>query len=230
MAYAERRGKTFRARYRRPDGTWGSSPYGDDGKPFLTRTAAERYGDAQEADIRRNRWADPNAGDILLHLEEVTLAGYKWHIEVHILPDFGERPLRSLTTLEITAWELRLHRSGICGETSARSARTLLHTILSDAVSAGHLQANPAVRQRNRGRKNCKSRTRGREQVWATPLQVLLLAERLSALSGRPDDMVMALTIAYTGMRWGEVTGLERPYFRLSAIRVDQQLYEHNGR
>lgn len=241
MPFAEKRGKYWRARYRRADGTWASASRGDDGRRFATEREAEAYGAEQEADIRRNLWRDPRAGDISLtdwvnrwfpaqDLEETTLDGYRWHIEVHILPYFGELPLRTLNALDIAAWEINLHRSGVCGKASAASARTLLHTILSDAVGAGLIPANPAVRQRNRGRKNGRGRVRGPEEVWATPLQVLLIAERAALLSGRPDELIHLLTIAYTGLRWAESVGLERQYFRLSTIRVEQQVYEHRGR
>lgn len=241
MAYAEKRGAFWRARYKRTDGTWASAIHGDDGKPFETRLAAEDYGDEQEADIRRNLWRDPRAGDATLsdwvnrwfpaqHLEETTLDGYRWHIEVHILPYLGEHALRTLNALDIAAWELTLWRTNVCGQTSATSARTLLHTILSDAVGAGLIPANPAVRQRNRGKKSGKGRIRGPEEVWASPLQALLVAERASLLSGRDDEFIHLMTIAYTGLRWAESIGLERQYFRLSNIRVEQQVYEHKGR
>lgn len=246
MAYAERRGQYWRARYKRADGTWASAPYGDDGQRFESAKEAKAYGEEQEADIRRNLWRDPRAGDITLtdwvnrwfraqHLEESTLESYRWHIEVHILPYFGEHSLRTLNALDIAAWELSLWRKdangkSVCGQTSAASARTLLHTILSDAVGAGLIPANPAVRQRNRGKKAGKSRARGPEEVWASPLQALLVAERASLLSGRDDEFIHIMTIAYTGMRWAESVGLERQYFRLSNIRIEQQVYEHKGR
>lgn len=241
MAYAEKRGAYWRARYKRLDDTWASAPYGDDGKRFETKQAAINYGEEQEADIRRNLWRDPRAGDITLEvwvnrwipaqdLEETTLEGYRWHIEVHILPYFGDHSLRTLNMLDITAWELSLWRNKVCGKTSASSARTLLHTILADAVQMGLLPANPAARQRNRGKKNGKGRARGPEEVTATPLEALLVAERASILSGREDELVHVLTIAYTAMRWAETVGLEREYFRLSNIRIEQQVYEFKGR
>jgi hypothetical protein len=41
MAHAEKRGKRWRVRYKRLDGTWASSSCDDAGNPFLTRRAAE---------------------------------------------------------------------------------------------------------------------------------------------------------------------------------------------
>jgi hypothetical protein len=40
-------------------------------------------------------------------------------------------------------------------------------------------------------------------------LEALLLAERAALLTGRDQDFTMVLTIGYTGLRWGEVIGLE---------------------
>jgi integrase len=57
--------------------------------------------------------------------------------------------------------------------------------------------------------------------VWATPLQALLVAERAALLSGRDEDFTMVVTIAYTGLRWGETIGLERDYARDDEIHVE---------
>lgn len=229
----------YRARPIMADGSKGSFRHGRDGKRFTTKTAAMRFAEEVEADIRRNLWKDPKSGDILLidwvnrwypaqNIEDTTRDHYSWHIETHILPRFGQEPLRRLNTLDINAWEISLYRDGVCGETSAASARTLLHTILVDAVDAGILDANPAERRRNRGKKADRAR-RQSEELWATPLEALLIAERMSLLSERPDEFIRAVTIAYTGMRWAETVGLEQQHFHLSKIWVEQQVYERKG-
>lgn len=60
MAYAERRGNLWRARWRGPDGTLESKPR------FRTRKDAENYGRDQEAAIRAGNYSDPRAGRITL--------------------------------------------------------------------------------------------------------------------------------------------------------------------
>lgn len=50
MAYAQRHGKGWRARYKKPDGTWGSQ------SGFETKAAAEGWGEDQESLIRRHLW------------------------------------------------------------------------------------------------------------------------------------------------------------------------------
>src|SRR5438552_16159581 len=115
MAYAEKRGNLWRARWRGPDGTLESRP------GFHTRKAAEKYGRDQEAAIRNNTYVDPRAGRITLtewvnqwypalDLEPTTLSNYRYRIEVLILPAFGSRALNELTREEIATWETELAR------------------------------------------------------------------------------------------------------------------------
>jgi hypothetical protein len=114
---AGRRGNLWRARWRSPDGTLESKP------GFRTRKDAETYARDQEAASRGGTYIDPRAGQTTLtdwvnlwyptlDLEPTTLSNYRYQIEVHILPAFGNRPLASLTREEIAAWELATARRG----------------------------------------------------------------------------------------------------------------------
>src|SRR5215471_1013645 len=235
MAYAEKRGKLWRARWRGPDGTLESKP------GFQTRKAAEDYARDQEAAIRNNTYVDPRAGRITLtewvnqwypalDLELTTLSNYRYRIEVLILPKFGSRALNDLTAEEIATWEMDLVRQGYARRT-ARDARSTLITILGDAVPQ-YIQRNPAERKRGKGRKGQRriARLESAEKVWPTPLQALLVAERCATLSGCEADFVMILTIAYTGMRWSEAIGLGPESVRGDVIDINWKLYELNGR
>jgi integrase len=53
-----------------------------------------------------------------------------------------------------------------------------------------------------------------------------MIAERTALLSGRDDEFVAIVLMGYTGMRWGEVVGLEPRYVRPGQVRVEWQLYE----
>jgi len=235
MAYAEKRGNLWRARWRGPDGTLESKP------GFRTRKEAEKYGRDQEAAIRNNTYVDPRAGRITLtewvnqwypalDLEPTTLSNYRYRIEVLILPVFGSRALNDLTTEEIASWEMELVRRGYARRT-ARDARSTLITVLSDAVPR-YIQSNPAERRRGKGRKGQSriARVESAEKVWATPLQVLLISERCAALSGRDTDFVMNIYMAYTGARWSEVIGLPPECVHDDQVSIDWKLYELNGR
>ena len=235
MSYAEKRGSLWRARWRSPDGTLESKP------GFRTRKEAESYGRDQEAAIRNKTYADPRAGRITLtewvnqwypalDLELTTLSNYRYQIEVQILPAFGDRPLASLTPEEVAAWEMQIVRRGYSKRT-ARDARSMLATILSDAVPR-HIPSNPAARRRGKGRKGQRriARLESAEKVWPTPLQALLVAERCAALSGCETDFVMILTIAYTGMRWSEAIGLPPGCVNGDVMDINWKLYELDGR
>ncbi|QKW36960.1 hypothetical protein HUT06_25505 [Actinomadura sp. NAK00032] len=108
----------------------------------------------------------------------------------------------------------------------------MLGTILGDAKDWGLLAVNVAEKRKGRGRKRARRAhgARGPEKAWAAPLQVLLLAERCGLLAGREDDFVLIVLAAYSGMRWGEAMGLQRPLCRLDHVQIDWQLREYSGR
>ena len=140
--------------------------------------------------------------------------------------------LSAVTTEAITRWENGLPaREGISRRT-AGDARSLLGTILGDA--AAHkpplIPYNPALRPRIRGRKTGRRLARTPQRAWATSLQALLLAERAALLTGREDDFTLIITLAYTGLRWGEIIGLEHGYLHPREIRVEWQIREVGGR
>ena len=235
MAYAEKRGNLWRARWRAPDGTLPSKP------GFKTRKAAEDYGRDQEAAIRNHTYVDPRASRITLvewvnkwfpalDLELNTLSTYRYTVEVLILPTFGHRELGSLETEEIAAWEKGLIRHGYTGGT-AREARSTLTTILNDAVPR-YIQLNPASRRRGKGRKGQRriARAERAEKHWATPLEALLFAERCSVLSGSSTDFVMVIAMAYTGIRWSEAMGLTPACIHDTKWDINWKLYELDSR
>jgi integrase len=235
MAYAEKRGNLWRARWRAPDGTLESKP------GFTSRKDAENYGHDQEAAVRSNTYVDPRAGQITLNdwvnqwfpsldLEMTTLTKYRYMIETHILPEFGERALDWLTFERVGTWERRLVERGYAKST-ATGARSVFITLLADAVPR-HLQINPAQRRNGKGRKGLRriERHEKAEKAWPTPLQALLVAERCAALSGESTDFVMIVYLAYTGSRWGEVIGLPPACVRDDQVNIEWKLYELNGR
>jgi integrase len=231
MAYAEKRGNLWRVRWPGPGRTVESK------SGFRTRKDAESYGRDQEAAIRAGTYSDPRAGRITLtewvnqwypalDLELNTLSTYKYTIEVHILPTFGDHSLMSLTSEEIAIWGKQIAARGYTRRT-AREARSTLATILGDAIPR-YLQLNPAARRRGKGRKGQRRIERAEKagRTWATALDALLFAERCSALSGTDTDFVMVITMAYTGMRWSEVSGLPPECVGADTLGIDWKLYE----
>ena len=161
-------------------------------------------------------------------------AGRGARIEVHILPKFGSWALADITAEEVGKWERQIMAQGFARRT-ARDARTTLTTILNDAIPR-HIKVNPAARKRGKGRKGQRriERHEQTEKVWATPFQVLLISERLAALTGRDEDFLLGITDGYTGMRWSEVSGLSPDYvlpdhMQGHALDIQWKLYELGG-
>lgn len=149
MAYAERRGKTWRVRYKRPDGTWGSE------SGFPTKTAALAYGREQESRVRRGDWTDPKSAETRLtdfidrYLEAVdaapgTISKQESHIRCHILPRWGSWQLGDLVMahMEIRAWTKELRAKYPSG--TVASIFQTLTAIMDMAVEARLIPASPA--------------------------------------------------------------------------------------
>lgn len=240
MAYAEKRGKgprPWRVKYKTPGGEASQSG-------FETKQAALAWGRDQETKVRAGTWTDPGAGEITVSewidrwstMQDVglsTTVNREYRIRRFILPYWGKRTLNSLTGEDITRWENTLPGTEGVSRGTAKDARSLLHTILGDAAAAkpSLIPFNPAIRPRNRGRRTGRRLLdRSPQRAWATPLEVLLVAERAALLADRDDEFTMLLTIGYTGMRWGETIGLERDLLLPSLINIEWQLREINGR
>ena len=163
-------------------------------------------------------WIDVWAS-MLGDIEPTTLAKYKYFVEGHILPQFQGRQLGSLTFEEIEQWEAGItkrisERGRPYARSVAVSARSLLITVLGDAVHAKKITSNPAERRRGRrGRVRVSGRTAStavqQTSNVITPFQALCVAERCALLSGRDTDFVMNVFAAWTGVRWGELLAVE---------------------
>lgn len=251
MAFPEKRrgrdGKDYwRGRYKRPDGKYGTVS-GADGKvlKFPTkRTALKAAQDAErevDAAVGRGGWVAPEVGRVTFRdfvlgpadttgegwlaeqeLAESTLQTYR-HSLKHLLPTFSDLPLAAIKKKHVEDWE-RAKRAEGCGSITAY--RSMLHLILGDAIEQGLIGMNPAARRRNRGKRAGRSTSRGPEKPITGTFGALLLAERTSLLTGRDEEFVATVAMMYTGMRWGEVVGLERAFVRPQLIRVEHQLYE----
>ena len=252
QCYAEKRGKLWRGRYPDTDGHMRST------SGYPTRTKALDAARVEQAKALADTAAgqsgppqgnaDPEGKELTLaewfdriwqswDIELTTRANYSAPIRRFILPAFGSSPLSSITREAIDQWERVLVEERGYSVEYIRGARSRLHTILADAVAAGHLAVNPAARRRGRGRKASQERARAStEKIWATENIALLVAERCGLLGGA-DEFARTVVMAATGMRWGEVNGLQASYVRRPDqrrshhyIRVEWQLIELNGK
>jgi len=238
MGYAEKRGNYWRARYKIAPGRYGTvSDATGVWIQFRNKRDAERAADEAEAKARIGAVRpNPRAGRIKFgdyvsrwyaaqDLAASTMQNYRRHIEEHLLPAFESMAVAEILASDIAAWEKRERAAGYA-ESSIKTWRGTLHLILADAVEEGLRDSNPAARRRGRGKRAGRSRGRGPEKAVTTALGVLLIAERAALLSGRDDEFVAIVLKGFTGMRWGEIVGLETKYVRPAGIRVEWQLYE----
>jgi integrase len=225
MAWVEKHGSGFRVRYRLPDGSVPSET------GFLTsKAAADRAADV-ESEHRTGTFVDPKLAQTVVgewvrqwsdahDVSAGTWAKYDSHMRNHILPRFGEMGLGEVSRMVVKAWVKSLRRS--LAEPTVMDVVTLLSMIFGEAVDEGLIGANPCRRLRiNTGG--------AAERPHARAEQVQLLAQRMSL-----SDGVLIITAAYTGMRWGELVGLQwgRVHLDQGEIVVDGKdgaLHEING-
>jgi integrase len=239
VGFAENRGDYWRGRYKLGSGKYGTVK-DETGRTirFRSRREAEQAANDEEAKVRAGTYRDPAAGRVTFanyvsrwyaaqDLAPSTMQTYRHHIEEHLLPFFGRMAIADILSADVAAWEKRQRTADPpYAETSIGGRRKVLHLILADAVVDGLRESNPAARRRGRGKRATRSWKRAPEKTITTCLGVLLIAERAALLSGRDDEFVAVVLMGFTGMRWGEVVGLETCYVRPATVRVEWQLYE----
>ena len=218
MAWVEQSGdNTWRVRYRRDDDTIGAIP------GFTSSSAAQEYANDMESDQRRGTWIDPAAGQTTLgefvdnndwldslDIDTRTADNYRSMLHNHIRPRWGDTALAEISNLKVQAWKKKL-RAKPLAQVTVDGIVKLLSLILGDAADEKLIAANP-IRARRRGRRRHSERRR--EKIWAQSDPVLRLADQIAAYYG-PGGAVMVVTGGWTGARWGELTGLQRPNLHL---------------
>jgi integrase len=238
MGYGEKRGDYWRARYKIAPGKYRTlADANGELLRFRTKRAAEQAANEEEAKVRGGRWHDPAAARITFgeyanrwyaaqDLALSTMQNYRRHIEEHLLPYFNDLEVGEINRHHVEQWERQERGRGYAAAT-LKTWRSTLHLILGDAVDDGLRETNPAAR--GRGKRAGRSRNRGPEKVITDALGILLIAERAALLTGRDDEFVALVTKGYTGIRWGELMGLEAQFIRPGSLRVEWQLHELDG-
>ncbi|MGF1617833.1 MAG: site-specific integrase, partial [Acidimicrobiia bacterium] len=201
------RPKPWRARYRGPDGRQHS-------KSFRRKVDAERWLLTEENAALAGSWVDPQAGIVLLGeyaeswlkarqgLAPKTVATYEALVRSHIIPAFGSRSLRAMSTEEIRSWQAGLLADGLAAATVRQTAR-LLRSILGQAVDDGRLARNAAAKVK-------QPSVRPRRQLFLTAAELGDLADECGEY--RP----LVWLLGWSGLRFGEAVALR-------AGRVDQE-------
>ena len=133
-----------------------------------------------------------------LDLDLRTLENYESYLRLHILPRFGPMAMGDITTLDINLWikesgEETEWRKGYAPST-IRAWVNLLSMILTDAVDQRLIPANPVQKRRRRGR---RSRKLPVERTWATPEEVMRIADQAGLLGGCCRALKVSMSAAF---------------------------------
>jgi integrase len=221
-AYETKAGRKFEVRYRKPDGKTARKA------GFRLKRDAQAYADTIEVSKLQGAYIAPRDG-----LATVGILGADWLVahgtavkastlhsdesawRIHVEPRWGTRAVGSIRHTEVQAWVSKLAAES--SPTTVARVHGVLAAILDGAVRDKRITANPA-REIKLPRK-----TRGR-RAYLSHQQV----EQLAVESKYPDFVRF---LAYTGLRWGEATGLRIAHVDVSArrLRIEENAVSVNG-
>jgi integrase len=215
MAWAERLPSgRYRGGYHLPNGQIRYTR----GGTFTSRRAAKEAATELEVKVKRPGWRDPRASEITWgdwcalwaptrQIEPSTTTNEAGMIDQHLLPEWRDAPLSSITRHDVQAWATRLVKENIGTEDEPRhrkssSVRRYLNVFVSSmtaAIDAGLIDTNPA--------------TRIKLPPDPEGHQVFLTRDQYAALSAavpNAQDRALLDFLVGTGLRWGEAAALHQ--------------------
>lgn len=211
--YTTKAGARYRVRYRTPDHRQ------TDKRGFRTKRDAEAFAATVEVEKLTGSYIAPTLGRITIDElapdwlarkeSDVAPSNYRtlesaWR--THVEPQWGRRRVSDIELGEVERWIAEMGRTvtdakGVvvkkgAGATTIIRAYGVLAGILDDAVKSRRLAANPARSVENLPKKGRK------RHVYLSATDV----ERLAAEAG--DHRALVFTLAYCGLRWGELVAL----------------------
>lgn len=204
-SYETKNGRRYRAHYRDPDRR------NREKAGFARKRDAEEFLASVVVSSLRGEFVDPAQGKATinelgtewllnqLHLKPSSYAAIEVAWRVHVAPIWGARRVADIQHSEAQNWVTELS-GGTKGRPKSATvvlrAYGVLASIIDVAVRDRRLAVNVA-RGVRLPRKTKKKRS------YLTAPQVELLVSKL-----RGDHSTLVYTLAYTGLRWGEATGL----------------------
>jgi integrase len=196
---------------------------------------ARRWGILQEDKVARGIHRDPAVGKVPIRewektwwaarvVAQTTRAANRIRLDKHVLPRWGDVMLDEVRAIDVQAWIGQLSTGTAAtstkgkplGGSSVRNCHGLLSNMLEWAVVEGKLPANLS-RAAAKGRAGVTLPAKGiGREVYLTEDEVLSTVAWLDE-QGQFQDGTIVMTIAYLGLRWGELAGLMRQ--RVSMLR-----------
>ncbi|MFE3197201.1 tyrosine-type recombinase/integrase [Embleya sp. NPDC059237] len=193
-----------------PSGKFQGIVIGPDGKQipetFPLKSQAKAWVQEQEVKLARGAWRDPRAGkqkvkvwherwEAARVVEPHTLRGDQSCIRTHVLPHWETWSLASITRLDVQAWIRRLVAAGV-GTSAIHRAYNLFSSMMKAALYDEVIAVSPC---------------RGIDlpPIAEKPPQWFTRDEAYAVLGELVEPWrTMCLTGIYTGLRWGELSGL----------------------
>lgn len=203
-SYDTKDGKRYRAHYRDPERR------NREKAGFKRKRDAEEFLAGVVVSSLRGEFVDPSQGKATIselgaawianqsHLKASTFSTIETAWRVHVEPAWGARRIAEIQHSDVQSWLTRF----AAGEGKPRSATVVLRAygilaaILDIAVRDRRISVNPA-----RGVKLPRKGKKPRAYLNAKQVELLVSVER-------GGHAALIYTLAYTGLRWGEATGL----------------------
>lgn len=219
-AYDTTKGRRYRVLYRRPDHLQTSK------RGFRTKLDAQTFLASIEVDKATGRYVDPAKSRATVSawmrrwlatrpdLRATTRTRVEGIIANYIDPELGRIPIGGLNRLRVQEWAAELPGS----PETIRKVVNVLSGALQLAVDNGRLPSNPAVKLKLPKRVRTIKR-------YLTHDQVAALAQAVGTRSKGSEYGydVLILTLAYCGLRWGELSGLRVRDLDLAKRRLTVQ-------
>ncbi|MDT0331031.1 tyrosine-type recombinase/integrase [Nocardiopsis lambiniae] len=194
------------------------------GGTFQRKPDAERRKSELEGELNAGSFRDPSEGRATVgelaerwlkaqhHLKRSTRRDYREYLDNYVLPEWGDVAVNKVRFEAVSDWVNRLvHEPGKRGGTlSASYVRKVFYTlshVLGWAVKSRRILVSPA-------REVPLPKIAPSRHVYLDPVQV----ERLASCSG--EYRVLILLLAYTGLRWGEVSAIRVGRVDLARHRI----------
>jgi integrase len=194
----------YQARYHDPDGTDRPAPH-----TFASKTDADRWLTAIEADIIKGTWRNPDHGRVPLGeyltewinhrpgLRPRTIDLYRWLNRKYIEPTLSRVFLTDITPGTVRAWRAELIAGGTAATMVAKAYR-LLRAVLNTAVDDELIRRNP-----------CRIKGAGLERAPERPIATVAQVFDLAGLVPARFRALILLA-AFTSLRYGELAALRR--------------------